>query len=344
MVRKIGFIGFANYSGLGNQSKRLYELLFPYRTLIINSNGFSKNKGLDTSWCKDAFITKDGFPMDEEIDSFLQGLTHVLYLENAYNHYLTYKARQLGIKTYCQVNYEFCENVGKRYLPEPDMFLMPSHWMASEMQEIFGRDRVIYLPPPLDREEFKAVREHNFMRLGKKRFLHIIGTLAYKDRNGTLDLIEAVKKSQSDFELVIRTQHQITMDYYLDDPRVTYVNDSVSDVSEMYKDFDALILPRKYGGLSLTTNEALMSGLPVIMTDVSPNNKWLPKSWLVESNHNNRIMIKAPLDVYRVDSEALKNKIDEFCSMDLLEEKKKAIELAYNEFCNLEDKYLSLFQ
>lgn len=39
-----------------------------------------------------------------------------------------------------------------------------------------------------------------------------------------------------------------------------------------------MILPRKYAGLCLPMNEALMSGLPVIMTDIEPNNVILPKS------------------------------------------------------------------
>ena len=51
----------------------------------------------------------------------------------------------------------------------------------------------------------------------------------------------------------------------------------------MYSGFDAMVLPRRYAGLCLPMNEALMSALPVFMTNISPNNAILPPKWLAES-------------------------------------------------------------
>ena len=141
--------------------------------------------------------------------------------------------------------------------------------------------KVIYLPPPIDPNEFKEAREVNFKRKGTKRFLHMVGTLASKDRNGTLDLLQSLKYTKADFELVIHSQQELPREYMVDDRRVKYSMRNVENTSDLYKDFDALILPRRYAGLCLPTNEALISGLPVIMTDTSPNNEWLPKEWLV---------------------------------------------------------------
>lgn len=314
---KLGFMAFANNSGLGIQSKRLVEMLKPDRLLVIDSRSFSQNKELNLDWYKDYqfFTTARGFPSDTEIDRFLDGLTHVFILENPYNFYLPYRAKQLGIKVICQVNYEFCENIEKPYLPQPDIFLMPSYWMINEMKRLFPDVR--YLPPPINPDEFMEVRKINMIRTGKPRFLHIIGTAAYKDRNGTLGLLEAVKLTKSDFELIIKTQHELTGDYFLDDPRITYDITNVGENAELYRDFDAMILPRRYGGLSLTTNEALMAGLPVIMPNISPNNNWLPKEWLVEAEYKTQIVVKAIIDVYSVKEKELANKIDWLCSQDL---------------------------
>lgn len=345
---KLGLLAYANNSGLGIQSKRLAKLLKPYRTLIVDSRIFSSNKELHREWFEGSqvFTTAQGFPNNEEVDSFLQGLTHVLTLENPYNFHIIYRARQLGIKTICQVNYEFSENVEKPYLPEPDIFLMPSYWKIKEMKERFPDVR--YLPPPIDPREFAEVRRINYARKGKRRFLHIMGTLAYKDRNGTLDLIKAIKLSKSDFELVIRTQHQIPMEYFLEDDRVKYEIGSDGDEKSLYQDFDALILPRRYGGLSLTTCESLMAGMPVIMTDISPNSELLPKEWLVKSHYKTQIVVKAVIDVHSVDHQALADKIDELCKfsqsrMDRLKE--DAIDLAVKEFSpkSLKQKYDELF-
>lgn len=346
----VGLIAFANSGGLGTQTRRLAEMLNPDRVLIIDSREFSKNKDFNPEIYKDYkyFVTAGmGFPTNEEIDAFLQNLTHVFYCENAYNHYLVWKAEQMGIKTYCQVNYEFCENVSQPWLPTPTKFLMPSYWKIDEMKKLFGENRVQYLPPPLDPKEFEVVREINLARQGKPRFLHIIGTIAYKDRNGTLDLIKAVKNSKSDFELVIKTQHQIPMDYFLDDPRVTYDLQNAPTNAELYKNFDALLLPRRYGGLCLTTNEAMMSGLSVVMPDIEPNNKWLFPEWLVPATHKSQIMVKAIVDVYSVDVDKLTEKIDWICQMypkNLLTEKTNAFEHAKMEFDSnaLREVYLNL--
>src|SRR4249919_1601689 len=48
----------------------------------------------------------------------------------------------------------------------------------------------------------------------------------------------------------------------------------------LYADFDALVM-RRDGWFCLRCNEALTSGLPVIMSNTSPNDSILPAEWLV---------------------------------------------------------------
>lgn len=315
MVRKLGLIAFANDGGLGAQTRRLAKMLNPERVLIVDSSGFSPNKEQHFDWYKDyPHFVSSGFPNNEDVKAFLQNLTHVFTCENPYNFNLVWFGQKQGTKIYCQSNYEFCENLDKPYLPVPDKFLMPSYWKLEEMKELFGDDRVEYLPPPIDINEFKEAREINFARSGKPRFLHVLGTRASADRNGTLDLLDAMKFSKGDFELVIKTQHQLPMDYFLDDPRIQYSIEPVEKNADLYKDFDALILPRRWGGLSLTTNEALISGLPVMMTDISPNNELLPSSWLVHSEKKGEFMARSKIDVYSANHKALAAKIDSWAS------------------------------
>jgi glycosyltransferase involved in cell wall biosynthesis len=343
----VGIIAFSNNSGLGAQTRRLVKMIKPDKVLVIDSSSFSENKEINLDWYKDyQTIVSHGFPSNEDIKKFLKGLKFVLTCENPFNFNLVYWGQQQGTKIYCQVNYEFCENLSKPYLPIPDKFLMPSYWKIDDMKLHFGDDRVQYLPPPIDPAEFEKTRQVNLSRKGKARFLHIIGTMAHKDRNGTADLLKALKFAKGDFELVIRTQHQLPMEYSVDDPRVTYDLDSKATNAELYEDFDALILPRRYGGLSLTTNEALMSGLPVIMPKISPNDKLLPEAWLVEAERTSYFPSRSLIAVYSSNLQGLGAKMDWLSNMNLDPLKATAFWAAKKNFSEevLKPEYEKLFK
>lgn len=312
----VGLIAFANDGGLGIQTKRLYEMIKPDKVLLIDSRVFSKNKQLHTDWYpKEITTITRGFPKNYDIAEWIKGLKTVFTVENPYNFYLIWKCREQGVKTICQTNYEFCENLVAPWLPVPDLFLMPSHWMVDEMKEMFGDDRVIYMPPPIDPVEFEMTFHDNQDYWGdrtKPRFLHIVGTLAHADRNGTIDLLKSVRETKEDFELVVHSQHALPAHYLIDHPKITYRIKNFDNIPDLYNGFDALILPRRYGGLSLTTNEAMMSGLPAMMTDISPNNKWLPKDWLVPAKPKGEIQVRATITCYEADVSAMAFKLDEW--------------------------------
>ena len=312
MGKRAGLVVFANNGGIGIQTKRLYEMLKPTKVMIVDSTGFSKNKQFHPEWYpEDSMITK-GFPKNYHINEWLYGVDSVLFVEDPYNFYFIYACRERGIKTIVQTNYEFCENIFASWLPVPDLFLMPSYWKLNEMKERFGDDKVIYLPPPIDPEEFSEAKELNFKKKGRPRFLHIVGTLAAGDRNGTLDLLKSIPLTKKNFELVIHSQHKLPEEYIIDDPRVTYRIKNFEKNSELYHNFDGLILPRRYGGLSLTTNEALMSGIPVMMPNISPNDELLPSRWLVPAKVTSKMQTKVLLDIYSTNIEKLAEKIDEW--------------------------------
>jgi len=342
---KLGLIVFCNNGGLGIQTRRLAYMLKPDRLLAIDSSGFSKIKEQHFEWYEgfNGYRVK-GFPNDREISIFLRGLTHVLCVENPLNYNLTKIAKQIGIKVFVQTNYEFCDFLNRPELILPHKFLMPSYWKVKEMKKRFGDDKVDYLPPPIDPNEFKEAREINFKRNGQPRFLHIVGTLAANDRNGTLDLLESLKYTKSDFELVIHSQQELPSEYMVNDRRVKYSMRSLENSSDLYKDFDALILPRRYAGLCLPCNEALMSGLPVIMTDTSPNNELLPKEWLVKCFKSGEFMTRTIIDIYKSEVRELAKKID-WLTKQNGDIKIQAFDLGYNNFSEsvLLPKYKELF-
>lgn len=346
MNRQLGIMVRGDFSGIGFQARRMCELLRPERILYIDSTSFSKNKAQHKEWYKGfSGYYVNGFPNDREVRVFLRGLTHFVCIENPHNFTFFSLAEQMGIKAYVVTNYEFCDNLANPNFPLPYKFIMPSYWKIVEMEHIFGRDKVMYLPPPINPHEFKEARDVNFNRSGRKKFLHIAGTIAAHDRNGTLDVLAAVAQTQEEFDLTITSQHELPPEYITNNRKVNYKIGSVDEPCKLYKDYDALILPRRYGGLSLPVQEALISGLPVIMTDISPNRELLPSKWLVIARKQGDFRARTMIDVYTSDIVSLASRIDTLATMDLEEEKIEAFDIGFSNFADsqLKGDYERLF-
>lgn len=340
----LGLIVRGDDSGLGNQTRALAYMLKPDRVLYINSKPFNKAEQ-HFDWY-DSFngFSSLGFPDHRTVRRFLTGLTHVLTAETFYSYDLIKIANASNIKTFNQYNYEFNDNL-RQDLPIPYKWLAPSHWHVDKMEAKF--ESVVYLPPPTFSNDFKSARQQNMTRTGYRRFVHIVGKRASHDRNGTEDILQALQYCQAEFELVIRSQHEL--EYQINDRRVTFDVGNKLTQSELYADFDALIMPRRYGGLCLPMNEALCSGLPTIMTDISPNNKVLPEDWLVQAKVERQFMARTAIDCYQSDIKQLASLIDKFATMSqeqLDNEKTRAFDIGFNEYDadNLRAKYAEVLE
>jgi glycosyltransferase involved in cell wall biosynthesis len=243
-----------------------------------------------------------------------------------------------------QYNYEFLDHLNKPDMPLPTYMISPSYWKIDEVISKFSNDTtVVHIPPPIDSEEFATVRNNNLAK-DHKRILHIGGKVASKDRNGTQTVIDMLRHSKADYELVIRSQSEL--DINCQDSRLTVEIGNVDSRSSMYDGFDAMVLPRRYAGLCLPMNEALMSGLPVFMTDISPNNQVLPSDWLIPSNKINTLMTRVKLDVYEADARELGKRIDRYVNSDKQAQKEKAATIGFENFdpSILRDQYLQILE
>jgi glycosyltransferase involved in cell wall biosynthesis len=342
---KIGIIVRADNTGLGNQTYELTKMLNPERVMIIdftfyngNAQHFDWYDGIDS-------VILDHIPTDKDIADFARGLDIIISCETFYNKSTPAIARDVGAITCLQYNFELFGSLKDKGILLPDILLSPSSWYFNYVQRKLRLETfTIHLPPPTRPEMFKEARDIN-MSKDHKRILHIAGRLAAKDRNGTLDVIEMLKYSKADYELVIYSQFDVEFPY-CDDPRLTIIKGDVKDREDMYEGFDAMVLPRRYAGLSLPMNEALMSGLPVFMTDISPNNEILPSSWLIASDEIDLLRLKVSVPVYKVKSKVLAERIDEYINSDnKYVQKEKAFNIGYKNFSPeiLKPKYLKLF-
>jgi hypothetical protein len=200
----------------------------------------------------------------------------------------------------------------------------------------------MHLPPPTDQSLFNEAREINLSK-DHKRILHIAGKKAAKDRNGTESIISMMKYSKEDYELVIKSQTPLNL--ICNDPRVKIEIGNPDNRQDMYSGFDAMVLPRRYAGLCLPMNEALMSALPVFMTDISPNNFILPPEWLVKSDSIGTIRTKIRLELFEADPKALAKTIDNYINVkDKTSYKEQAYNIGISNFSPviLKEKYLEL--
>lgn len=320
-------------SGLGHQTRNLVRALNPDKVIAVDFtfyNGFKQHP-----WYVD-YDTRviSGFITDEQAQLICSETDVVLTAETYYNNKFIDIANDIGTETYNQINYEFFEPLSNRSLTIPSKILMPSYWYLDEMKNL-AEGRVHYLPPPTFVEDFAEVREQNMSKSGRKRFLHVAGKMAAHDRAGTKDLINCMSQCLGDFELVIRVQKGEQL--HVNDPRIILDYSVLDDERELYRGFDAMIQPRRYAGLNLPMNEALSAGLPVIMTDIPPNNKVLPRQWVVPSYPAETFFARTTIQTHSAYPQYLAAKISEFAHMtqqELDDHKQEALRIAQREYSN----------
>lgn len=320
-------------SGLGHQTRDLVRMLKPDKVVVVDFsfyNGFKQHP----EWYA-AYDTRfiSGFISDNDVRQIAQEVDVVLTAETFYNNRFIDICNEVGVATINQVNYEFFEPLSNPNLLLPTKILMPSYWHLDDLKARTIPGKVEYLPPPMFLDDWAKVRDVNHVRTGKRRFLHVAGKMAAHDRAGTRDLLAALEHTKVDFELVIKVQSGELL--ATNDPRVTLDYSFPDDERELYSDFDAMIQPRRYAGLNLPMNEALSAGLPVIMTNIEPNNMVLPQYWLVDSYKVSQFFARTPIDVYSADHFKLAQRIEHMALMDekfLVSQKTEAYLIARREF------------
>ena len=343
---RLGIIARSDKTGLGNQTYELTKMLNPTKVLLINSTHFNQNQQFPELYeGYNVMETSRGFATDKEAAAFLEGLDAVLSCETFYSTTLIDLAKKMGIKTLLQYNFEFLDNLKHLDWPLPDVLISPSFWNFDLVYDKFSsRCKVVHLPPPVSEERFAKARSIN-QNGNLNKILHVAGKIADADRNGTNTVMEMLKYSTANYELVIKVQNPERLEDISRDPRLSIDTSNPDSNMDLYSGFDAMVLPRRYAGLCLPMNEALMSGLPVFMTDVSPNNFILPKDWLIESKQIGKIKTRSILPVYEANPRKLAEAIDNFINdKNKSIEKEKAFMLGQELFSveALREKYINL--
>lgn len=290
-MARIGLIARGDNGGLGIQTWEFFKHIPCSKVLLMDLDELTGFRTYPQRYKGAAHLTLVKSYLNHDImNDWLQDIDVVFTAETPYDPYLFQIARDRGIKSFLQYNYELLDNLQFPDWPKPDVFLAPSQWHIDDVPD------AVYLPVPVNRQliPFK-------LRKKARTFIHIEGHRAIHDRNGTEIVEAAIPLLKSKAKIVIKRQNR----------------EEVENYWELYDDGDVLLLPRKYGGLSLQMQEALSSGMPVIMTDTDPNSAILPSDWLVEAHHEGSFMAKTMIDIYECTPEDLAAKIDEMYGKDI---------------------------
>jgi glycosyltransferase involved in cell wall biosynthesis len=320
---KLGLIARADWSGLGIQTWEFHQHMHPDKTLVMDLGHLYNshedcNKWTDLSRYPDPDIVIRGWDVDPSSTRlFLDGLDAVYSAETFYGWDLVNKATASGVRTYLHVNPEFCQHLVEPQLPKPTRFLTGTPWMFDRLPE----PKQI-LPFPVAPERFPARRKN----VPAKNFLHIIGRPAAYDRNGTRELMRAVPHITANITIRLCCLNgNYLKDIYTamqgacpNNVDLIFDNTTPANYWELYDDADVLIMPRRWGGMSLPIQEAMGAGMPVILAAHDVYSAHARQDWVVASQPNSHFHARTQIDIHAVNPQALAAKIDLFAQSEQL--------------------------
>lgn len=307
---KLGLIARCDQSGLANQTFNYFQALNPDKVLLINvghlaDEGKHCNKRSFPERFPGAIEVKSWMPDNKTVEDFLDGLDTVLSAETFYTPIFARLARKAGVRTALACNPEFL-NVRD----QPDLWLPPTTWMWNSIPKNKHHLPVPITPGPPRRPEITP------------HFLHIVGRPAVHHRNGTLDLVQALKHVTENITVTVRCQEPGYVSGLIGEHRIhtppnvvlRVESGDVENNRDLYTEGDILVMPRRFGGLCLPAQEAIAAGMPVLMPAISPN-EWLPSEWLFPAVEAGSFMAKQRVTFYRTDPEVLAAKLDQYARL-----------------------------
>jgi glycosyltransferase involved in cell wall biosynthesis len=286
----VGAIVLATHQGLGYLAKDFFDNGVVDKVLIKH-HGSRENH---PEW----YGNKGKWLQPENYEWFFNGLDSVIYFEDPFEWKLLIEARKRGIKNVLCPMHE-CTRFPFPY--EPDLLLCPS---LIEMDLYKGKNTVFAQIPV--KEEWK-------LREKARVFVHNAGNGGLGGRNGTKELIEAMKYVKSPIKLIIRSQ---SVDLKCDDQRVE-IRKGQFEHKDLYNEGDIFIFPEKFNGLSLPIQEAYASGMPIMSTNRYPFNTWLPNELLIPVKGYKKETIAVEFDSAIIDPKDIAETIDRWYNKDI---------------------------
>lgn len=313
----IGSIVFATNQGLGILAKAFFDNGLIDKVLIKPHSTYKNNY----DWYNLASVTSEG--------DLLNKLTHLIIFETPFDWKIIPRARELGVKVILIPMYE-CTRYPFVY--EPDEIWCPSE-LDYQFYKSKGKENLKLIQIPVE-VKWK-------LREKARVFVHNAGNGGLGGRNGTMELIHAMKHVKSPIKLIIRTQ---TIDFKCDDPRVE-IRYGTTPYESLWKEGDVFIFPEKFNGLSLPLQEAYASGMLVMCGARFPMTTWLPNEPMIPVSSYHKENIAVEFDCAEYSPEVIAETIDSWYNKDIKEFSLKGKEWGINNsWKQLKNHYLGMLK
>lgn len=268
---KIGLIARSEDRGLGNLTWEWAQHMRPERVLVVEPNHSIAQRPERYPGATRVRWDHHGTAELEEgvVREWIAGLDVIYSAETFYDWRICDWARTAGARTVCHVMPEYYRHgqTGEP-LERPDAWWIPTRWRINQLP---ANATVVPVPIATERYAIRGTRNEEPV----PRWLHIAGARAAADRNGTRTVLGALPYMLRDHEVRITSQDQLPRWRARERVKVT-IGEPAAEYWDLYGDADALVLPRRYAGLSLPVLEAMGAGLAIVMTDVEPQRSEWP--------------------------------------------------------------------
>lgn len=337
---KIGTINYATDQGLGILVKSFVDHGLVTDVMIVRHGRHTTHD----EWYPGAPQITDlkSSQQIRQAKQFCERMDCMLFFETPFIWPLIPHCREKGIKTALMPMFE-CEPEQLPY--QPDLIINPS--LLDQQYYPHG----VFLPVPVEypwRQRTEA-----------KTFIHNAGHGGLKGRNGTAELVEAMRHVKSGARLTLRAQEsgrQYWAGGQLRDSAGAPTNlpDNIDlqigtfPYEKMFATGDVFVFPEKFNGLSLPLQEARAAGMLVMCGDRFPMNTWLPREPLIPVQGYRKARIGPPYNEFDeaiFDPKAIAYTIDEWFGKDItqysLEGKAWAQE---HSWASMKPRYVSLLE
>lgn len=258
-MTRVGLIARGEDRGLGNLCWEFARHVKPDRVLLVHMGELARGFETHPERYRDAtLVSFDGHTLPERtVRDWLDGLDVLYSAETFYDWRIPEWAALSGVRTILHVMPEFY----RAEVPQPDEIWLPTQWRS----DLVPHARIVPVPIALD--HFPIIGSAD-VRL---RVLHVAGRRAANDRNGTNLVLAAVNRLDGGVDVTVTSQDNMRQP-----ARRGLVVRAQNEPNywSLYRDFDVLLMPRRFGGLCLPAQEAAGAGLALAMTDVSPQSSW----------------------------------------------------------------------
>lgn len=245
--------------------------------------------------------------------AFVASVDVILTAETCYLPELPGMCERAGVRLVVHANPELWD--WRSHPPTAVEPWAPTDWLLARLPE---NTPVVSVPVDRERCQWRYVDT-------VRTLLHV-SSPAMLDRNGTLMLMDALQYTRTSFTLLVAGP-SAPSEPIVGKGRAIRPIARTDDYWRIYDDADALVLPRRYGGLCLPMQEAAACGLPIITGAVPPQKPWLAPGLGLHETLQTRARMKGGIvNVWQYRPEEIAQKIDALVEGETLEAGRNASE------------------